>query len=140
MAPSHQYQAPISNLSKVSSRIKYERVINPLLSLLPMNRRHVIYGILALLLSVFYLTRSLELDEEEYKAHYSQEQISTLCTAAPVYTVPTTMVVALLPVPIHFHSAPNFGVGSVSAPALAFRFWEPPPLARRFRRLCVLRL
>lgn len=61
--------------------------------------RRVLYGLLALLLSVFYLTGSLELDEDEVNAHYQQEQVSTICTAVPDYTISVATVIAWLSQP-----------------------------------------
>ena len=101
--------------------------------------RKTLYGLLALLLSVFYLTGSLELDQEEFKAHYQQEQVSSICIASPVYHVPAATVVTLLPEPsfcfrrlLHPVTLPGF--------AATWLRREPAPPGRLFLRFRVLRL
>lgn len=101
--------------------------------------RKTLYGLLALLLSVIYLTGSLELDEEEFKAHYQQEQVSALCVTAPAYHVPAATVVALLPERSFcfrriLHSVTQLGF------AAAWLLREPAPPGRLFLRFRVLRL
>ena len=103
--------------------------------------RRVLHGLLALLLSAFYLMGSLELDEEECKAHYQQEQVSALCVTAPVYHVPAATVLFLLPEPVFcFRQL----LHSVTLPRLAAAWLRgepaPPPPHRLFLRLCTLRL
>lgn len=101
--------------------------------------KKAIYGLLALLLSAFYLTGSLELDGEEFKAHYQQEQISCLCTASPLHVIPAATVVTLLPEPSFFRwPLLHRAVSVCFSPAWLLR--EPVPPGRRFLRLRVLRL
>lgn len=101
--------------------------------------RNVLYSLLALLLSVFYLIGSLELDEEEVDAHYQQEQVSTICTAVPGYTLSAPTVTAWLPQP-----APDSWFRPLSATLDYYHVWllqrEPAPPKRQYLRFRVLRL
>ena len=100
--------------------------------------RKALYGLLALLLSGFYLTGSLELDQDEFKAHYQQEQVSALCTASPVHHIPSATVVTLLPETSVF-VRPLLAAGIIRFfPACLLR--DPSPPERRFLRFRVLRL
>lgn len=99
----------------------------------------VLHSLLALLLSACYLMGSLELDQDEFKAHYQQEQISALCTAPPVHLMSAATVVMLFAAPPSFCPLflPEVLVGGFVS---AWLLREPAPPGRRYLRFRVLRL
>lgn len=94
---------------------------------------------LLLLTGLLVLGRAFEMDPDELRDHYRQEQLSTVCADPVGAVLPAPVWSDLMPVALR-----------VWLPVVVrFRQWvaervmvyiEPPPAPRRFRRLCVLQI
>ena len=93
---------------------------------------------LALLTGLLVLGRSLELDANELRDHYQQEQM-TIGNADPVsFEWPAPVQPAFVPVVGTINRPPpTCNDGWLAAPRRSL-YEEPPPPPRRFLRLCTL--
>lgn len=93
---------------------------------------------LALLMGLLVLGRSLELDANELRDHYQQEQM-TVGSVDPVsFEWPDPVPFALVSVGSWVNwPFPTGNDGWLAAPR-RFLYEEPPPPPRRFLRLCIL--
>lgn len=110
-------------------------VIAYLCVVMPLNR---LFIWLALLTGLLVLGRSLELDPDELRDHYAQEQLSM------GYADPVSVA---LPIPVWFAPVPVVAAVAWRPATVAdwrlplprrFFYVEPPPSPCRFLRLCVL--
>lgn len=95
---------------------------------------------LALFMGLLLLGRSLELDPDELRDHYAQEQVSTVCANPVRILLPAPVWQALVPVTVAENWSRNTPANPwVDSPRPVF-YDDPPPRPRRFLRLRVLRL